>query len=220
MGNKNEHDLRLLQLRFIGKILAGFTHENKNYLAIIKESAGLIGDMIQLERKSTNEPREYLAIIHSIEEQIEKTNNLLRYLNRFSHRMDNERPTFNVNETLEELIALLTRFANQRKISIEKDFQKDIPPIINNPAMLQLLVFHFLEEQLERLDKNSSVILKTSLSKTSIAIQITSKGNYLEAMSEKGISDDEIHGYIIDQLGGTIYKENGLIVIKLPVSMS
>ena len=48
MENKGERDLRLLQLRFIGKILAGFTHESKNYIAIVKESAGLIGDMIQL----------------------------------------------------------------------------------------------------------------------------------------------------------------------------
>lgn len=217
MDNKNEQALRLLQLRFIGKILAGFTHEIKNYIAIIKESAGLIGDMIQLEKKSKNEPHEYLEIIRSIEEQIEKVNDLFRYLNRFSHRMDTELSTFNVNETLEELIALLTRFANQRKISLEKDFQRDIPSMNNNPSMLQLLVFHFLEEQLTRLDKNSSLMLKTSFSNGSITVKIIVKGNYLEAMSEKGPCADEIHGYIIDQLGGTILKENDLIIITLPI---
>jgi len=221
MENKGERDLRLLQLRFIGKILAGFTHESKNYIAIVKESAGLIGDMIQLGKKSGDEPDAYLEIIHSIEEQIEKATDLFRYLNRFSHRMDTELCTFNVNETLEELIALLTRFANQKKISLEKDFQQDIPSITNNPSLLQLLVFHFLEEQLTGLDKNSSLILNTSLSNGLVVVKIMIKGNYLEAESEKKPgTDNKIHVYIIDQLGGTIIKENDLISISLPVLLS
>jgi len=220
MENKGERDLRLLQLRFIGKILAGFTHESKNYIAIVKESAGLIGDMIQLGEKSGDEPETYLEIIHSIEEQIEKANDLFRYLNRFSHRMDTELCTFNVNETLEELIALLKRFANQKKISLEKDLQQDIPSITNNPSLLQLLVFHFLEEQLTGLAKDSSIMLKTSLSNGLVVVKIMSKGNYQEAESEKKPGTDKIHVYIIDQLGGTIIKENGLISISLPVSLS
>ena len=220
MENKDERDLRLLQLRFIGQILAGFTHESKNYIAIVKESAGLIGDMIQLGKNPENDQHAYLEIIHSIEEQIEKANDLFRYLNRFSHRMDTDLCTFNVNEILEELIALLNRFANQKKISLEKDFQQDIPSINNNPSLLQLLVFHFLEEQLTRLAKDSSLMLKTSRSNSSISIQIIAKGNYQEAESEKGLSNNTIHGYIIDQLKGTIVKANDLINITLPVSLS
>ena len=220
MENKGERDLRLLQLRFIGKILAGFTHESKNYIAIVKESAGLIGDMIQLGEKAGDESQAYLEIIHSIEEQIEKATNLFRHLNRFSHRMDTELCTFNVNETLEELIALLTRFAHQKKISLEKDFQQDIPSINNNPSLLQLLVFHFLEEQFTRLDKDSSLMLKTSLSNGSVIVKIIAKGTYLEADTEKKPGNDKIHVYIIDQLGGTIIKENDLTSITLPVSLS
>jgi nitrogen-specific signal transduction histidine kinase len=218
--NKGEHDLRLLQLRFIGKILAGFTHESKNYIAIVKESAGLIGDMIQLGKNSGDEPDTYLEIIHSIEEQIERATNLFRYLNRFSHRMDTELCTFNVNETLEELIALITRFANQKKISLEKDFQQDIPSINNNPSLLQLLIFHFLEGQLTGLAKDSSIMLKTSVLNRSVAVQIITKGNYLETVTEKGPETDTIHDYIINKLGGAIVRDNDLIIITLPVSLS
>jgi len=218
--NKGERDLRLLQLRFIGKILAGFTHESKNYIAIVKESAGLIGDMIQLGKNSGDDQESYLEIIHSIEEQIEKATNLFRYLNRFSHRMDTELCTFNVNETLEELIALITRFANQKKISLEKNFQQDIPSITNNPSLLQLLVFHFLEEQLTGLAKDSSLMLETSFSNGSVLVKIIARGNYQEAESEKGLTNNESHVYIIDQLRGTIAKENDLISISLPVSLS
>lgn len=220
MENNNERDLRLLQLRFIGKILAGFTHESKNYIAIVKESAGLIGDMIQLGKKSGDESQAYLGIIHSIEEQIEKATDLFRHLNRFSHRMDTELCTFNVNETLEELIALLTRFAHQKKISFEKDFQQDIPSINNNPSLLQLLLFHFLEEQFTRLDKDSSIMLKTSVSNASVIIKIITKGIYLEAEAEVKPGTDKVNVYIINQLGGSVIEENDLISVSLPVSLS
>lgn len=221
MENKNEV-LRLLQLRFIGKILAAFTHEIKNYISIIKESAGLMGDMIKLGKKSRNEPGEYLEIIHSIEEQIEKTNDLFRYLNRFSHRMDTEISSFNVNETLEELIALLTRFANQRKISLEKEFQKDIPSMNNNPSMLQFLVFHFLEEKLARLDKNSRLIIKTESANGSTVIRIIPKGNLLDKDKDKDKDNFtyELQDNVVRQLGGNISLEKEETVISVPLTSS
>ncbi len=215
MENKNEQDLRLLQLRFIGKIIAGFTHEIKNYLAIIKESAGLIEDIIKLGKSSKDEDGQYLEIINSIQEQIEKSNNLFRYLNRFSHRMDAEFSTFNVNETLEELSALLMRFANQRKISIEKDFQNDIQSMNSNPSMLQLLVFHFLEEKLTSLDKNSKLIIKTESANGLIVIRIIPQGNLLDL--DKGKISHEIQDTIVRQLGGNIsLSSEGETIITIP----
>ncbi len=215
MENKNEQDLRLLQLRFIGKIIAGFTHEIKNYLAIIKESAGLIEDIIKLGKASEDKDGQYLEIINSIQEQVEKSNDLFRYLNRFSHRMDAEFSTFNVNETLEELSALLMRFANQRKISIEKDFQNDIPSMNSNPSMLQLLVFHFLEEKLTSLDKNSMLIIKTESANGLMVIRIIPQGNLLDL--DKGKISHEIQDTIVRQLGGNISLcSEGETIITIP----
>lgn len=220
MENKNELDLRFLQLRFIGKILAGFTHEIKNHLAIVKESAGLIGDIIKLGKSGKNESSQYLEIIHSIEEQIERATEHFRYLNRFSHRMDTSLATFNINESLEELIALLNRLANQKKIHLEKDFQKDLPSIYSNPSMLQFIVFGDLEEKITRLDKNSRIIVKTEVINGSVAIRIIPKGNALETDVEKVLYPHEINDYVIKMLGGTIskQKENGDTVITIPVS--
>jgi len=42
--------LRNRQLAMIGRLLAGFSHELKNHLAIIKESNGLIGDLLSMGR--------------------------------------------------------------------------------------------------------------------------------------------------------------------------
>jgi nitrogen-specific signal transduction histidine kinase len=210
MKHENEEELRLLQLQFIGKILAGFTHEIKNYLAIIKESNGLIEDLITLGKTAQGDSEQYLEITRSIEEHIEKTNNLFRYLNRFAHRMDSQLATFNLNETLEELIALVTRFANQKKIHIGKDFQEDIPSVYSNPSLVQFVAFSFLHEKIKNLDSNSKITIQTfAAADKTVKIRIIPEGNVLEGNDDSPSITYENLEKIIKQLGGNIVQEKG-----------
>jgi len=218
MESKNEVDVTFLHLRFIGRILAGFTHEIKNHLAIVKESAGLIGDMIQLGKSTQNDSGQYLEIVRSIEEQIEKSTAHFTYLNRFSHRMDTPLSTFSVNDSIEELAALLQRFANQKRITIDKDFQEDLAPVHSNPSMLQFLVFTFLEEMLAELDKNSRISIKTEGANNAVSIRIIPEGNFIEGAPGAEPMLYEIGNAVIKQLGGTLSRETGKeAVILLPL---
>jgi nitrogen-specific signal transduction histidine kinase len=215
-----ERELRFLQLHFVGKILAGFTHESKNYLAIIKESAGLIEDMIKLGKSGEEASGQFLEIIHSIEEQIEKSTGLFKYLNRFSHRMDNQLSAFNCNEALEELMALVNRFANQKRIELVKDFQQDLPQIYGNPSMVQFLVFSHLEENIKTLDKNSRIIIKTGTANGSITIKIIQEGNVLEAEKEKEEFPYETYNTVLKQLNAEITPETGAKTFSFPLKVS
>jgi len=219
MGNGNKEDLRFLQLNFIGRILAGFTHEIKNYIAIIKESAGLMGDMIKAGKWGKNEARQYMEVIASIEEQIERSLALFRHLNRFAHKMDTPRVSFSVNEGMEELFALMSRFANQRKIRLETDFQKDLPPVQSDPAMLQFLIFCFVREKLDRLDKDSRISLKTGRSDGAVTITIIPQGRLVEAEAESPCSA-EIRQHVVMLLGGEITEKDHEIQITLPLNMA
>ena len=218
MESENKVDVTFLHLRFIGKILAGFTHEIKNHLAIVKESAGLIGDMIQLGKSAQNDSGQYLEIVRSIEEQIDRSTVHFTYLNRFSHRMDTPLSTFSVNDSIEELAALMQRFANQKKITIEKDLQQDLDPVHSNPSMLQFLVFTFLEEMLAELDKNSRISIKTKGAQNAVEIRITPGGNFIEGAAGAGPMVYEIGNAIIKQLGGALSRDTGKeAVILLPL---
>ena len=220
MTDNFEQELRFLQLRFIGKILAGFTHESKNYLAIIKESAGLIDDMIKLGKSGEEASGQFLEIIHSIEEQIERSTGLFKYLNRFSHRMDTQLSAFNCNEALEELMALVNRFANQKRIELAKDFQQDLPQIYGNPSMIQFLVFSFLEEIIKTLDKNSRIIIKTGTANGSVMIKIITDGNLLEVEREKEEFPYETYNTVLTQLEGKITSEPGVKTFTFPLKVS
>ena len=218
MGNSDREDLRFLQLNFIGRILASFTHEIKNYIAIIKESAGLMGDMIKAGKWGKNESRQYLEIIASVEDQIERSLDLFRHLNRFAHKMDTPRVSFNVNEGMEELLALMNRFANQRKIRLETDFQKDLPSVVSDPAMLQFLVFCFVRERLDRLDKGSGITVKTGRADDSITVTIVTKGNVVESETDI-VCSPEVREHVIRRLAGDILEKDEGIQITLPVNV-
>ena len=40
--------MKTLRISFIGRIISCYTHEMKNYLAIIKETNGLMKDVIEI----------------------------------------------------------------------------------------------------------------------------------------------------------------------------
>lgn len=220
MGNTGDFDLCTLQLRFVGKLIAGFTHEIKNHLAIINESAGLIGDMIRIGKSAENNVSEYIEIVHSIEDQIEKTNTQFRYLNRFAHRMDSEFSVFSMNECLEELTALLRRFANQKKMDIDHNFQEDMPKIRSNPSMLQLLVFGFLEEIMAKFDKSTRIVLKTECTDDNkVSIRITPEGKRIIFDSETELFPPDLRTEVAQLLGGNIsQEEKEETVITLPTN--
>jgi len=216
-----EHDLRVSQLCFIGKILSLFTHEINNHLAILKESAGLMEDLIEFgESRSKQDSGQYLQISHSIHTQVRKTMTLLKYLNRFGHRFDHEISSFDLNESLDELLVLIQRSVNQKRITIEKEFDNSIPAVRSSPSQLQLLVFSLLEEKIRRLDDRSTISIKTSHSKGKITISILAEGNMTHETEKQNFCSGELLQDVIAKMGWSITEtEKGRTAITLPVSV-
>lgn len=218
MGNDQ---LITSELNFIGKVLCVFSHEINNQLAVVKESIGLIGDLIELGKTSRKDLQGISEILGSIENQIARTAYFCANLNSFGRGMGEASSSFSVNKSVEDLIVLLQRLASQKKIHLEKDFTAYIPLIHGNPLKLQFLIFCLIEKNLSRLDKNGRIIVKTSYSSDSIGIRIIPKGNFIET-GEEGICQDNMYHQIMQQLGGTISDTNADkgVTITLPVSMA
>jgi nitrogen-specific signal transduction histidine kinase len=208
------------QLSFIGKVLSVFSHEINNHLAILKESAGLIGDIIELGKTSSRKDlKEILKITQSIKNQIEQTTYFCDKLNGFGHGMEEPLSAFNIHKSIDELMVLLRRFINQKMVCLEKDFTANMPLIYSNPLKIQFLIFCLVEKHLKRLDKNSRIIIKTVYSNDSIRITIIPKGNLIET-DEEVICNDEIYKHILKQLGGNISQKTAdETTIMLPVSL-
>ncbi len=172
-----ENRLRDSQLAALGKLLAGYTHELKNHLAIINESSGLMDDLLEMSEGGDDKLHErFKKIIVTIGERISQANTMAMYLNRVAHRMDVPASTFNVNDLLIEELALMNRFAAMKQISFELNLQEDIPSVYNNPSLLQFMIFSLVNELLETLESGSAIRFFSSMREQNIEIIIVSDG--------------------------------------------
>jgi nitrogen-specific signal transduction histidine kinase len=177
MKSREKERLREMQLAFIGKLMAGLSHEFKNHLAIIKELNGLIEDLLILEvpGQSVNSER-FKKIIPGINERIAQAAEMCRVLSGFSHRMDQPLSSINVSDVLQEEIYLLRRFAQQKQVHIESLFDDDLPAIFNNPSLLQFAVFCVVWPTLELLEKGGRIVITGTGKNQSVEITAILEG--------------------------------------------
>jgi C4-dicarboxylate-specific signal transduction histidine kinase len=155
----NEHENR--EIVFFGRITAGITHEMKNVLAIIKESSGLMEDLMQLSRDSAFPHSErMMRALTTIKEQVQRGVDLTAHLNRFAHEPDEDIKSVDLAGQVEHLIALSQRFARLRNVILK--IEPPDPPlhIETRSVQLQMLLFAGIECCLHLLEKGGEIRLR------------------------------------------------------------
>jgi len=96
--------------QFFGEMTASISHEIKNVMAIINENAGLLEDMVAMNRQGAPFPverREKLA--QSVARQIARADDIIQTLNRLAHSADHPRETVDIGETVAFMLNLTSR---------------------------------------------------------------------------------------------------------------
>ncbi len=109
-----EHDNRHMDMdgiTFFGAVSAAVTHDMKNFLAIINENAGLLGDLaVNAQNRSLPiDPRKALGISEKIRNQVARADTMIKQFNRFSHSMDHAEETVDVEEMVHLVAGLAAR---------------------------------------------------------------------------------------------------------------
>ena len=111
----------LSEIAFMGKITAGVTHEMKNVLAIIRESAGLMEDLLSVAKDDSFPAREkFLKILSGIDDQVTRGVGLANALNQFAHGPDQPLATVDMNGLIDQLVFLCQRFALSKRLHLKK----------------------------------------------------------------------------------------------------
>ena len=137
------------EVAFFGKITAGITHELKNVLAIIRESSGLMGDIISISPEAVVKHQEKIQnSIVRIKDQIERGVNLTDRLNRFAHSTDETLSKIDLQVTTEQLVTLAQRFARLKHVVLNTvPPNQEAPPVtlVTRHVQLQMALFASLE---------------------------------------------------------------------------
>jgi C4-dicarboxylate-specific signal transduction histidine kinase len=222
MDIEKEKALQTLQMSFIGKTLSTYTHEMKNHLAIIKESSGLIQDMIELGKlpRKKKDAGPFLSTLQAIDDQVVRSTKFINILNRFAHRLDSPASTFDINEIIEELIVLMNRLAKQKRIVMEGDFQQGLPSIHSTPYRVQLILYTLMQEKLEVLNVESKIVFRTAPSNGSVVVTVLEQGSRQDSDHGKRPAAEDLFQYAIRSLNGEIGRQTDdhAVSIRIPLT--
>lgn len=147
---------------FIGKVTASATHELRNVLAIAKESAGLIEDVVSVSGQSGSPLTEkVMRAINRIRDQVERGSNLLTSLNRFAHSLDYAEDEIDMNDVAEQVSFLCQRKARQGRQSVKAEPGEEGVKLVTSPIHVQMALYAAVECCLEQLPEGGGVTIRT-----------------------------------------------------------
>ncbi len=165
--------LRLLQLHFAGAVLGVYVHEANNRLATLQETIGLLGDLLRAAGSGRAEAaKESLRIAAGLEKQVTLLAALNRNLDGFARRLQTTEGTIELPGALDELLSLTARLARQKRVFVEKDFARSVPPLHVEPVTFLLLFHHLLARGYELLQPQGTLRVQTLRQRAATAIGI------------------------------------------------
>jgi signal transduction histidine kinase len=133
-------------LRFFGRMSASISHDLKNTLSIMNESAGLLEDLALLaERGRSLDPQRIKQLGATIKRQIQRTDGIVRNMNRFAHAVDDPVKEIGLAAALEMLFAICRRLTDARGLAVA--ITPCLPEvfIVTRPFHFYHLVWQLLE---------------------------------------------------------------------------
>lgn len=129
------------ELVFFGKVNASISHELKNILAIISETAGLLGDVAEMAKEGLPvEPEMLTSTTASISEGIQRGFTTIRQMNRFAHGVDTPVLSVNLMEVL-DLVGNLSDylpFTGRTRVFTKA---AEAPIVLTCPFILQAILY-------------------------------------------------------------------------------
>ncbi len=188
---------------FLGILISGFTHELRNHLAVIKETAGLQQDIIEIDKAVNNVPAMAQAL-RLIDGEVALLSRLAVFLSRFAHRLESDWSVFRIQDVLEELIALVKKSADEQNVALETDFAPDLPLVAGNPARLQMILFFLLDEKICSLEQGSSVSVRIGSNPAGTLITIIPRGRRRTAAPAAGRCPQDVLLSAAGEIGAEI----------------
>lgn len=204
------------EVALMGRITAGVTHEIKNILAIIKESSGLLQDIVRLGKGDAVPKAEQIEKVASrIQAQVARGNEQLTSLNWLSHSVSDRGSSVGINELSSEIVNLMQRFARLKQVELEFQATDRDVTIHTDVARLLVVLVACIEYYLNRVPSKSRVLLRPGGAGEEATLEIVARsmdgsGTVTEIEAGGGALPSELAnlGPLLGSLGGRLVLAN------------
>jgi two-component system NtrC family sensor kinase len=166
------------KLASVGELAAGVAHEINNPVAIMVEEAGWIGDLLEEDEfhQSGNLP-ELTRAVNQIKAQGRRCKEITHKLLSFARKTDGNLQDVDVNELLEEVVALTSQRAKYAMVRINSDFDPKMLKVRVSPSEFQQVFFNLINNALDAMEDKGGTLTVSSRRKDGfIVVEITDTG--------------------------------------------
>ena len=143
---------------FVAQVTAGTTHEIRNILAIVKESAGLIEDLIfAFSRRGSLDQEKLKRSLERIDAQVARGTELLSNLNRFAHSLDRDQDPIDLTREIQQIASLCQFRARRGRHLLQVQPADQNLTAAVDPFGFQMALFASVDCCLEQLPEGSTV---------------------------------------------------------------
>jgi signal transduction histidine kinase len=133
-------------LRFFGRMSASISHELKNTLSIMNESAGLIEDLALLaERGKALDASRVKSLSATIKRQIQRMDQIIRNMNRFCHSVDEPLKEVELVDFLDFILTISRRLTAAKGVAVGLHSRGQPIRVVTRPFFLHSLLWRLLE---------------------------------------------------------------------------
>jgi len=142
------------KLASVGELAAGIAHEINNPVAIMVEEAGWIEDLLEEEEfKEGENLSEFQRALQQIRTQGKRCKEITHKLLSFAKKTDSRIQDVQLNDVIEELIALSAQRAKFSNVEIHSNLQENLPIMRVSQSELQQVLLNLINNALDAMEK-------------------------------------------------------------------
>lgn len=129
-------------LSFFSKVSASISHEIKNSLAVMNESAGYLEDVTLMARKGAPlDPERLGTLASTMLKQVQRADTIVKNMNRLAHSLDEDYRRLDINELVDLMAHLSERTVVTKGFRLSV-VRSDQPVVVRtHPFFLQNLIW-------------------------------------------------------------------------------
>jgi len=236
----NEELIQSSKMAALGKLAAGVAHEVNNPLAVIREKAGWMRDLLDEEDvKGSPNFQEFEDAVNKIEQHVERAGNVVHRMLGFARRMEPVCNELYINDVIKQTTTFLDNEIKFRNIELLWDLAPDLPTVQSDASQLQQVILNLINNAIDAIGRNGHITVSTDFEAETrmVSISIRDDGPGMDKEVQGRIFDPffttkkvgegtglglSISYSIINKLGGSIRFESEIgrgteFIIHLPV---
>lgn len=174
----NEQVIEAGKLASVGELAAGIAHEINNPMAIMVEEAGWIEDLLQEEEfQEGANLDEFKRAVKQIKIQGKRCKEITHKLLSFARKTDPAIKVVQLNDLVEEIVALCEQRAKYSSIHINMNLMPSLPTIHASPSEMQQVLLNLINNAVDAMEKSGgSIDITTRLDGAHVVLDVADTG--------------------------------------------